>query len=54
MRGVSGALRHERDAWHTPPVGARFLHRKVAGRYLLAAGLQARVGITALFARYAL
>jgi hypothetical protein len=45
-------MRHERDAWHTPPVDALFLHRKVAGLYLLAARLQARVDVARLFARY--
>ncbi|MEC5208461.1 putative unusual protein kinase regulating ubiquinone biosynthesis (AarF/ABC1/UbiB family) [Vogesella perlucida] len=53
MRDAGWAMRHERDAWHTPPVDALFLHRKVAGLYLLAARLQARVDIAALFARHA-
>jgi predicted unusual protein kinase regulating ubiquinone biosynthesis (AarF/ABC1/UbiB family) len=52
MRDAGWAMRHERDAWHTPPVDALFLHRKVAGLYLLAARLQARVDIASLFARY--
>lgn len=39
------ALSTERDFWHTPPADAVFLHRKVAGLFLLAARLRARVDV---------
>ncbi len=38
--------------WHTPPVDALFLHRKIGGLYLLAARLKARVDIRAIFLRH--
>ena len=31
---------HRKDFWHTPPADALFLHRKLGGMYLLAAGLK--------------
>ena len=43
----------DRDFWHTPPVDALFLHRKIGGLYLLAARLGARVDIRGLFLRHA-
>jgi predicted unusual protein kinase regulating ubiquinone biosynthesis (AarF/ABC1/UbiB family) len=43
------ALGRERDFWHTPPADALFLHRKMAGLYLLAARLGARVDAGALW-----
>ncbi|MCK6388076.1 MAG: AarF/ABC1/UbiB kinase family protein [Zoogloea sp.] len=49
MRDVGMQLGTDRDFWHTPPVDALFLHRKIGGLYLLAARLQARVDIRALF-----
>ena len=42
----------DRDFWHTPPVDLLFLHRKVAGLYLLAAKLKARVNVRRLFEPY--
>ncbi|MBK6636523.1 MAG: AarF/ABC1/UbiB kinase family protein [Rhodocyclaceae bacterium] len=42
-------LGFDRDYWHTPPVDAIFLHRKIGGVYLLAARLQARVDVRACF-----
>lgn len=42
------ALSLQRGAWHTPPADALFLHRKLAGLYLLAARLRARVNVRAL------
>lgn len=53
MRDSGLALSRARDFWHTPPVDALFLHRKIGGLYLLAARLQARVDIAACFAPYA-
>ena len=40
------------DAWHTPPPDVLFLHRKMAGLYLMAARLNTSVNVQALFARY--
>lgn len=47
--GMSLAL--DRDFWHTPPIDALFLHRKLAGIYLLAARLGAHVNIRALISK---
>lgn len=38
--------------WHTPPVDAIFLHRKLAGVYLIAARLKSRVNVKKLFEPY--
>ncbi|MEJ6474486.1 AarF/ABC1/UbiB kinase family protein [Pseudoalteromonas piscicida] len=42
------ALNSRSDEWHTPPVDALFIHRKLAGLYLIAAKLRAKVDLTAL------
>lgn len=52
IRDAGLALSMEKDYWHTPPVDALFLHRKLGGLYLLAAKLRARVDINALFRPY--
>ncbi|WP_323000957.1 AarF/ABC1/UbiB kinase family protein [Denitromonas sp.] len=46
------ALGRDRSFWHTPPVDALFLHRKLGGLYLLASRLKARVDFGELFAPY--
>lgn len=46
------ALSMQQDYWHTPPADALFLHRKLAGLYLLAAKLRARVDVQKLFMPY--
>ncbi|MCF6441304.1 AarF/ABC1/UbiB kinase family protein [Pseudoalteromonas luteoviolacea] len=38
--------------WHTPPVDALFIHRKLAGLYLIAARLRARVDVSDLFSQF--
>jgi hypothetical protein len=48
LREAGLALSMQKDAWHTPPADAIFLHRKLAGLYLLAARLGARVDVQAL------
>ena len=48
LREAGLALSLQKDAWHTPPADAIFLHRKLAGLYLLAARLGARVNVQAL------
>ncbi len=49
-RGLS--VSSDPDAWHTPPPDVLFLHRKMAGLYLMAARLNASVNVQALFAPY--
>jgi len=49
MRDAAMALGFDREFLHTPPIDAIFLHRKIAGLYLLAARLRARVDVGALF-----
>jgi predicted unusual protein kinase regulating ubiquinone biosynthesis (AarF/ABC1/UbiB family) len=52
LREAGTALSMQQNYWHTPPADAIFLHRKIAGLYLLAARLQARVNVTQLLAPY--
>jgi len=52
IRDAGMRLSVEKDYWHTPPVDALFLHRKLGGLYLLAAKLKAQVDVNALFRPY--
>ncbi|MFC3852028.1 ABC1 kinase family protein [Salinispirillum marinum] len=52
VREAGMAMSFEQDYWHSPPVAALFLHRKIAGLYLLAARLQARVDVGAILAPF--
>lgn len=52
LRDAGWQLGADRDFWHTPPVAVLFLHRKVAGLYMLAAKLKARVDVRRLFEPY--
>lgn len=52
MHDKGMALALDCDFWHTPPIDALFLHRKLAGIYLLAARLQARVNIGEIARHY--
>lgn len=52
MHDAGMALALDRDYWHTPPIDALFVHRKLAGMYLLAARLKARVDIGAIAKKY--
>lgn len=45
-------LSAQSQQWHTPPVDALFIHRKLAGLYLIAARLEAKINIKALFSHY--
>ena len=45
LRDAGLALGMERDFWHTPAADVLLLHRKIAGLYLLAARLKARVDL---------
>ncbi len=48
IRDMGFDLGRERDFWHIPPVDAIFLHRKLAGLYLLCARLKSSVDIRSL------
>lgn len=52
MHDLGMTLALDRDFWHTPPIDALFLHRKLAGMYLLAARLRAKVDIGNLVKKY--
>lgn len=39
----------DKSQWHTPPIDALFIHRKLAGLYLIAAKLHAKVNVKRLF-----
>lgn len=52
MHEAGMALALDRDFWHIPPIDALFLHRKLAGSYLLAARLKAKVDIGRLATPY--
>jgi predicted unusual protein kinase regulating ubiquinone biosynthesis (AarF/ABC1/UbiB family) len=45
-------LSAQSQQWHTPPLDALFIHRKLAGLYLIAARLEAKINIKALFSHY--
>ena len=49
LRDAGLKLGTARDFWHTPRAEVLLLHRKVAGLYLLAARLEARIDASALF-----
>ena len=46
------AITQHKNQWHTPPVDALFIHRKLGGLYLLATKLGAKVNVKQLFAPY--
>jgi predicted unusual protein kinase regulating ubiquinone biosynthesis (AarF/ABC1/UbiB family) len=50
MRDAAMAMAEERDFLHVPPMDALFLQRKIAGVYLLASRLRARVDVAGLLA----
>jgi predicted unusual protein kinase regulating ubiquinone biosynthesis (AarF/ABC1/UbiB family) len=52
LRDMGLAMGTERDLTHVPPPATLFLHRKIAGIYLLAARLGARVALRPLVERY--
>ncbi|WLD57848.1 AarF/ABC1/UbiB kinase family protein [Salinispirillum sp. LH 10-3-1] len=47
IRTLGMDLSFEQEYWHSPPVASLFLHRKIAGLFLLAQRLQARVNVRA-------
>jgi predicted unusual protein kinase regulating ubiquinone biosynthesis (AarF/ABC1/UbiB family) len=48
IRDAGLSLSLEQGYWHTPPADVLFIHRKLAGLYLLAARLRAHVDVRAL------
>lgn len=54
IKAAGMAVNRDKSQWHTPPVDALFIHRKLAGLYLLAAKLDAKVDVRELFAAYRL
>lgn len=48
LRDAGLRLGRERDFWHTPVADVLLLHRKVAGLYMLAARLKARVDVRSM------
>jgi predicted unusual protein kinase regulating ubiquinone biosynthesis (AarF/ABC1/UbiB family) len=52
LRQAGTALSLQQNYWHSPPADALFLHRKIAGLYLLAARLGARVDVRRLVEPY--
>ena len=52
LRDAGMALSFGQGYWHTPPADAVFLHRKLAGLYLLAARLRARIDVRSILERH--
>ncbi|MFD2178294.1 ABC1 kinase family protein [Veronia pacifica] len=52
IREAGMSLSMEKGYWHTPPVDAMFLHRKIGGLYLLAVRLKAKVNVRNLLNPY--
>lgn len=52
LRQMGMAIGTDRDLLHVPPAQTLFLHRKIAGMYLMAAKLKARVVLRDLLDRY--
>ncbi|MDF2155353.1 AarF/ABC1/UbiB kinase family protein [Vibrio sp. CAU 1672] len=52
LRKAGTILSMEQDYWHTPPADALFLHRKIAGLYLLAARTGAKVNVRRMVLPY--
>ena len=52
IRDMGLELSLKQDYWHTPPVDAMFIHRKLAGLYLMASKLEVQIDVKALFSPY--
>ncbi|MBH0057890.1 AarF/ABC1/UbiB kinase family protein [Pseudoalteromonas sp. SWXJZ94C] len=52
IKNAGLALSGQSQQWHTPPVDALFIHRKLAGLYLIAARLGAKIDVKMLFQHY--
>ena len=52
VRDVGLNIKNHRSEWHTPPVDALFIHRKLGGLYLLASKLNASVNIKEIYTEF--
>jgi predicted unusual protein kinase regulating ubiquinone biosynthesis (AarF/ABC1/UbiB family) len=52
LRDMGLAIGRERELSHVPPAATLFLHRKIAGMYLMATRLRARVALRPMLERY--
>ena len=52
IRDKGMQMSREPDAWHSPPPDILFLHRKMAGLYLIAAKFNAQVNVKELISAY--
>jgi predicted unusual protein kinase regulating ubiquinone biosynthesis (AarF/ABC1/UbiB family) len=52
IRDAGMALSLEQGYWHTPPADAIFLHRKLAGLYMLAARLRADLDVRTILEKF--
>jgi predicted unusual protein kinase regulating ubiquinone biosynthesis (AarF/ABC1/UbiB family) len=52
IKNAGLALSAQSQQWHTPPVDALFIHRKLAGLYLIAARLGVKIDVKTLFKHY--
>ncbi|GAB0112095.1 ABC1 kinase family protein [Pseudoalteromonas distincta] len=52
IKNAGLALSAQSQQWHTPPVDALFIHRKLAGLYLIAARLGSKIDVKTLFKHY--
>jgi predicted unusual protein kinase regulating ubiquinone biosynthesis (AarF/ABC1/UbiB family) len=52
LSALAEEVRGYRDIWRAPPIDAVYFHRKVAGMYLLATRLKARVNVHRLVQRW--
>lgn len=52
IREKGMAIQRQSSQWHTPPVDALFIHRKLGGIYLMATKLKAKVNVKQLFTPY--
>ncbi|MCL1138548.1 ABC1 kinase family protein [Shewanella pneumatophori] len=49
IKAAGMSISSNADKWHTPPADAIFIHRKLAGMYLLASKLEAKINVNAIF-----
>lgn len=49
LKAAGMSMSTQSDKWHTPPADAIFIHRKLAGIYLLAARLNAQIDAKSIF-----
>ena len=54
LHAIGMQLALDKDFWHTPPINALLLHRKLGGLFLLSARLKARIDIHSMIQPYLL